>query len=42
MTAPPELLLRALDPPAVKVRHIPLVDILKPAYRALADEDQAS
>ena len=41
-TAPPELLLRALDPPAVKVRHIPLVDILKPAYRALAEEDQAS
>jgi uncharacterized Zn finger protein len=41
-TAPPELLLRALDPPAVKVRHIPLVDILKPAYRALTEEDQAS
>jgi uncharacterized Zn finger protein len=40
--APPELLLRALDPPPVKVRHIPLVDLLKPAYRALADDDQAS
>jgi uncharacterized Zn finger protein len=38
-TAPPELLLRALDPPAVKVRHIPLVDLLRPAYRALTDPD---
>jgi uncharacterized Zn finger protein len=33
--APPELLLRALDPPPVRVRHIPLVDLLRPAYRAL-------
>ena len=41
-TAPPELLLRALDPPPIRVRHIPLVDILRPAYRALADDDQAS
>ena len=37
VTAPPELLLRALDPPAVRVRHIPLLDLLRPAYRALAD-----
>ncbi|MFC7382943.1 SWIM zinc finger family protein [Sphaerisporangium rhizosphaerae] len=35
--APPELLLRALEPPAVKVRHIPLLDILRPAYRRLGD-----
>ncbi|BBH65668.1 hypothetical protein ACTI_23530 [Actinoplanes sp. OR16] len=32
---PPELLLRALDPPPVKVRHIPLVDTLRAAYRDL-------
>ncbi|MGX6601542.1 SWIM zinc finger family protein [Micromonosporaceae bacterium Da 78-11] len=37
VTAPPELLLRALDAPPVKVRHIPLVDLLRPAYRDLAD-----
>jgi uncharacterized Zn finger protein len=37
MTAPPELLLRALDAPPVKVRHIPLVDLLRPAYRDLQD-----
>jgi uncharacterized Zn finger protein len=36
VTAPPELLLRALDAPPVKVRHIPLVDLLRPAYRDLA------
>lgn len=33
--APPELLLRALDPPPIRVRHIPLVDLLRPAYRQL-------
>jgi uncharacterized Zn finger protein len=33
--APPELLLRALEPPPIKVRHIPLMDILRPAYREL-------
>ena len=38
VTAPPELLLRALDPPPVRVRHIPLVDLLRPAYRDLATE----
>ena len=39
VTAPPELLLRALDPPPIRVRHIPLVDLLRPAYRRLADPD---
>jgi uncharacterized Zn finger protein len=42
ITTPPELLLRALDPPPIKVRHIPLVDLLRPAYRSLdapADPD---
>ena len=33
--APPELLLRALDAPPIRVRHIPLVDLLRPAYRDL-------
>ncbi|WP_127500152.1 SWIM zinc finger family protein [Actinoplanes solisilvae] len=36
VSAPPELLLRALDAPPVRVRHIPLVDLLRPAYRDLA------
>jgi uncharacterized Zn finger protein len=36
VAAPPELLLRALDAPPVRVRHIPLVDLLRPAYRDLA------
>jgi uncharacterized Zn finger protein len=35
-TAPPELLLRALEAPAIRVRHIPLADLLRPAYRDLA------
>ncbi|MBO3747849.1 SWIM zinc finger family protein [Streptosporangiaceae bacterium NEAU-GS5] len=34
--APPDLLLRALGVPNVKVRHIPLGDLLRPAYRRLA------
>lgn len=34
--SPPDLLLRALDPPPVKARHIPLLDLLRPAYRAFA------
>ncbi|MFI5934829.1 SWIM zinc finger family protein [Actinoplanes sp. NPDC051494] len=38
-TTPPELLLRALDPPPVRVRHIPLVDLLRPAYRDLVEND---
>ncbi|GIF15068.1 SWIM zinc finger family protein [Actinoplanes teichomyceticus] len=33
---PPELLLRALDPPPVTVRHIPLIDLLRRVYRDLA------
>jgi uncharacterized Zn finger protein len=37
VTAPPELLLRALDAPPVRVRHIPLIDLLRSAYRDLAD-----
>ena len=37
---PPELLLRALDPPPIRVRHIPLIDLLRPAYRALAEPPQ--
>jgi uncharacterized Zn finger protein len=39
ISTPPELLLRALDPPPIKVRHIPLVDLLRPAYRSLDDSD---
>ena len=35
ITTPSDLLLRALDPPDVRVRHIPLVDLLRPAYRSL-------
>ena len=34
--APPDLLLRALQPPPVKVRHRPLVDVLRSAYRDLS------
>ncbi|MEV6600396.1 SWIM zinc finger family protein [Actinoplanes sp. NPDC051346] len=37
LAAPPELLLRVLDPPPIRVRHIPLADILRPAYRDLAN-----
>jgi uncharacterized Zn finger protein len=37
VTTPPELLLRALDAPPIRVRHIPLVDLLRPAYRDLAN-----
>jgi uncharacterized Zn finger protein len=37
VTTPPELLLRALDAPPVRVRHIPLVDLLRPAYGALGE-----
>jgi uncharacterized Zn finger protein len=36
LPVPPELLLRALDAPPVRVRGIPLVDLLRPAYRDLA------
>ncbi|WP_045740483.1 SWIM zinc finger family protein [Actinoplanes rectilineatus] len=34
-STPPELLLRALEPPPIRVRHIPLVDALRSAYREL-------
>ncbi|GAA0369141.1 SWIM zinc finger family protein [Microbispora corallina] len=34
---PPDLLLRALDPPPVKARHIPVLDLLRPAYRRLGE-----
>jgi uncharacterized Zn finger protein len=37
VSTPPELLLRALDPPPLRARHIPLLDLLRPAYRALAE-----
>ncbi|GAA4219303.1 hypothetical protein FHR32_000356 [Streptosporangium album] len=37
-TAPADLLLRALEPPPVKVRHIPLVDLLRKPYRELGGE----
>ena len=37
VSAPPELLLRVLDAPQIRVRHIPLVDILRPAYRDIAN-----
>ncbi|SDG52942.1 hypothetical protein SAMN05421505_10548 [Sinosporangium album] len=37
---PPDLLLRALAAPEVKVRHIPLLDILRSAYRDLGHEDR--
>ncbi|MFC7529430.1 SWIM zinc finger family protein [Actinoplanes sp. GCM10030250] len=39
-TAPPELLLRALDPPPVKIRHVPLVDILRSTYRDLGKPEE--
>lgn len=37
---PTDILLRALEPPMIKVRHIPLADILRPAYRTLGEADQ--
>ena len=37
VATPPELLLRALDAPPVRVRHIPLTDLLRSAYRGLAE-----
>ncbi|GII54708.1 hypothetical protein Pth03_30970 [Planotetraspora thailandica] len=37
VSAPADILLRALDPPPVKARHIPLLDLLRPAYRRLSD-----
>ncbi|RBQ17640.1 hypothetical protein DP939_24505 [Spongiactinospora rosea] len=37
VTAAPDILLRALEAPQVRVRHIPLLDILRPVYRGFAD-----
>src|SRR5690606_4611977 len=37
---PTDILLRALEPPAIKVRHITLADILRPAYRTLGEPAQ--
>jgi uncharacterized Zn finger protein len=39
VSVPPELLLRALEPPPIKVRHVPLIDLLRPAYRNLAGNE---
>ncbi|GGO19422.1 hypothetical protein GCM10010116_39010 [Microbispora rosea subsp. aerata] len=41
--SPPDLLLRALEPPRVKARHIPLLDLLRPAYRTFtaAESDES-
>jgi uncharacterized Zn finger protein len=36
---PPDLLLRTLDPPPITARHIPILDLLAPAYRTLAESD---
>ncbi|GAA0433104.1 hypothetical protein Acor_07090 [Acrocarpospora corrugata] len=36
VSSPADLLLRALEPPPIKIRHIPLLDLLRPAYRRLA------
>ncbi|MEO3855820.1 hypothetical protein [Acrocarpospora sp. B8E8] len=36
VATPADLLLRALEPPPIKIRHIPLLDLLRPAYRRLA------
>ncbi|GAA2492265.1 SWIM zinc finger family protein [Winogradskya humida] len=41
-TTPPELLLRVLDAPPIRVRAIPLVDVLRPAYRDLAGGGSAA
>lgn len=37
LDAPPDLLLRAVEPPKLRVRHLPLLDILRSAYRRLGD-----
>ena len=39
--APPDLLLRLANPPAVEVRGKPLLDVLAPAYARLADSEPA-
>jgi uncharacterized Zn finger protein len=40
--APPGLLLRLLDPPPIKVRRKPLIDVLAPAYAALTEDASRS
>ncbi|MFC7649786.1 SWIM zinc finger family protein [Streptosporangium lutulentum] len=35
----PGLLLRALDPPPITARNIPILDLLRPAYRTLSESD---
>ena len=37
-TTPADLLLRVLEPPPVKIRHIPLVDLLRKPYRELSGD----
>ncbi|WP_406313480.1 SWIM zinc finger family protein [Streptosporangium sp. NBC_01639] len=39
--APPDLLLRTLDPPPLTARKIPILDLLRPAYQVLAESDDA-
>ncbi|MFJ2029910.1 SWIM zinc finger family protein [Streptosporangium sp. NPDC087985] len=38
--APSDLLLRTLDPPPIKARYIPILDLLRPAYRTFAENDE--
>ncbi|MGW3364388.1 hypothetical protein ACWDOR_15700 [Streptosporangium canum] len=38
---PPDLLSRTLDPPPVTARRTPILDLLRPAYQALAEHDHA-
>ncbi|GAA2887141.1 SWIM zinc finger family protein [Streptosporangium fragile] len=38
---PPDLLLRALDPPPLAARRVPIPDLLRPAYQTLAESDDA-
>lgn len=41
-TGPPDLLLRALEPPPLAARHVPLPDLLRPAYLAFARDGDTS
>ena len=40
--APPDLLLRLSEPPAVSVRGQPVLDLIAPAYARLADPEAAA
>jgi uncharacterized Zn finger protein len=42
VSAPADLLLRTLDAPPIKARHIPILDLLRPAYRRLGVTDPRS